>query len=241
MTNYQVRAKNILPLMLSLFLMFALTSGQIALGLQEDTGLKEGMQTMNLALEKMRSKDYPEALELFLQCLDRAPEYGPSFSDIKNSFLMIYLKKMINYYPPTEKELVDRFMIITNKVKSGKVCPLETDCLLELADTLEKKDELIIIYDIAKKNITDDSSLKFLVEELYPILYQNNRYLEIYENMDLLASAKDLVNRWNELGKIEPAKKSIRGQLLEYKVILESLKDIDKAKEIEKLNAVLDQ
>ncbi|MDD8032161.1 MAG: hypothetical protein PHQ25_09270, partial [Acidobacteriota bacterium] len=86
-----------------------------------------------------------------------------------------------------------------------------------------------------------DSSLKFLVEELYPILYQNNRYLEIYENMDLLASAKDLVNRWNELGKIESAKDGIRGQLLEYKVILESLKDIDKAKEIEKLIAVLDQ
>ena len=241
MANYQVRAKNILPLMLSLFLMFALTSGQIALGLQEDIRLKEGMQTMNLALEKMRSKDYPEALELFLQCLDRAPEYGPSFSDIKNSFLMIYLKKMINYYPPTEKELVNRFTIITNKVKSGKVCPLEADCLLELADTLEKKDELIIIYDIAKKNITDDSSLKFLVEELYPILYQNNRYLEIYENMDLLASARDLVDRWNELGKIESAKKSIRGKLVEYKVVLESLKDIDKTKEIEKLIAVLDQ
>jgi len=79
------------------------------------------------------------------------------------------------------------------------------------------------------------------VEELYPVLYKNNRYLEIYENMDLLASARDLVNRWNELGKIGPAKESILGRLVEYKTILESLKDIDKAKEIEKLIAVLDQ
>jgi len=241
MANYQVLAKSVSALMLGVFLMFALTSNQIALSLQEDTRLKEGMQVMNLALEKMRNKDYPGALELFLKCLDRAPEYGPSFSDIKNSFLMIYLKKMIVDYPPTEKELVDRFIIITSKVKTGKFCQLEADCLLELADILGKKDELIIVYEAAKKNITDDSSLKFLVEELYPVLYKNNRYLEIYENMDLLASARDLVNRWNELGKIGPAKESILGRLVEYKTILESLKDIDKAKEIEKLIAVLDQ
>jgi len=60
---------------------------------------------------------------------------------------------------------------------------------------------------ISPKNITDDSSLKFLVEELYPILYQNID-TRIYENMDLLASARDLVDRWNELGKIESAKKA---------------------------------
>ena len=62
MANYQVLAKSVSALMLGVFLMFALTSDQIALSLQEDTRLKEGMQVMNLALEKMRNKDYPGAL-----------------------------------------------------------------------------------------------------------------------------------------------------------------------------------
>ena len=206
---------------------------------QENKGINKGMEVMNTALGEMSRKNYPEALKLFLQCLDRAPQYGPLFSDIKNSFLMIYLEKMMKYYPPTKMELLHRYAIMIEKAKSGEFCELEVDSLLELADILKKKDQLIPAFDVAKKSITRKSLLTFLVTELYPILYKNNRYIEIYENMDLLKSARRHINKWKNEGEMyrKIAKANINRLLLEYKTILKSVNDAEKVKEIEKIIA----
>lgn len=206
---------------------------------QENNGINKGMEIMNTGLREMRRKNYPEALKLFLQCLDQAPQYGPLFSDIKNSFLMIYLEEMMKHYPPTKKELFHRYAIMIEKVKSGEFREIEVDSLLELANILKEKDQLIPAFDVAKKNITKKSSLIFLVKELYSILYKNNRYIEIYENMDLLKSARDYVNKWENEEEMyrKIAIASINRRLLEYKTILKSVNDAEKVKEIEKIIA----
>ncbi len=206
---------------------------------QENRGIDEGMEKMNTALGEMSRKNYAEALKLFLQCLDQARQYGPLFSDIKNSFLMIYLRKMMKYYPPTKKALLKRYAIILEKVEYGEFRELEVDSLLELADILNKKDQLIATFDVAKKSISKKSSLEFLVKELYPILYKNKRYIEIYNNIDVLRSARDYVIKYKNEGEMyrKLAKASINKLLLEYEKILKSVNDKEKVKEIGKIIA----
>jgi len=206
---------------------------------QENKGINKGMEKMNSALNEMTIKNYPKALKLFLQCLDKAPQYGLLFSDIKNSFLMIYLQKMIKYYPPTKKALVKRYAVIVEKIESGEFRVLEVDSLLELADILNKKEQLITTFDVAKNRITKKTSLEFLVKELYPILYKNKRYIEIYNNIDVLKSARDHVIKYKNEGEMyrKLAKENISKLLLEYEKILKSVDDKEEVKQIEKIIA----
>ena len=195
------------------------------------------MSKMNEALSQMSQRKYSSALKNFLYLFDNAHKYEPEFMDIKNSFLIIYLKKMLKKYPPTKKSLVYRYLEMKKKAESGKCFRYEIDTIYKIAKLLNRKDELIDVYDIAKMKIKDKTDLNFLTKIFYPLLYSKKRYRDIYTGLDVIKEANELTdkNKTDNKMLVKFLNEKIIKRLNEYVVILVSVKDIRGEKTIRKL------
>jgi hypothetical protein len=196
-----------------------------------------GMNKMNFAVSKMNGKNYKEALVLFLDCFDNADKYEASFMSIKNSFLIIYLKKMMKYYPPTREALNNRYLAMKRKIESGNFNIQEVNSIYELAKSLDKLKDIVPSYDIARKGVNKGKKLRFLTNLFYKELYKSGRYKTIYDNLDLINFFKSTINKSKKVPDMiqNYYKDIIIKTYEEYKNIYKQVKDEKKTAEITKI------
>ena len=228
--KYKKNTMNKIILVLLFFVHFLISSKFYA-----DTKIEQGMKKMDYALGEMGRRNYKKALSLFLNCYDNASMYGKDFLDIRDSFLLIYLKKMISLYPPTKNEIVKRYNTILEKIDRGSFKRSEICPIVGLAEILKFEKQLSVFFEkLSAKKLTEEK-LSIVTKVFYRVLFKYKKYRDIYMNMDLVGSAKKLVSKCKKDMFGEILRNGTIDILTEYVLILNYNKDISKVRIVEKM------
>lgn len=173
----------------------------------EKTDFDIGMGIVEKGVDEMNSGQYEKALENFLVCFDHPEKFGPEFRRIKASFLMIYLQRLSEKYPETKVALKTRYDSIQSKIDQGDFNRNEITALKDLIRILSLQEDALRAFYAFKERSGDKIKLKILATELFELLYQNKKYTDIVDSIDLVEKAE---NEYLSFQKDQSVMKDVR-------------------------------
>lgn len=117
-------------------------------GLGEDTGPKDPMARQTAADNQVKEGKFAEALKNYLWCYDEGTKHSPSYSGVRDSFLLMQMASLAAKYPPAREALIARREAVeTSLLANTSGNPMASFSLVQLNQYLGEPDRTLSLFD----------------------------------------------------------------------------------------------
>lgn len=185
-------------------------------------GENDPMLRMRLAdaLRELGRND--EALREYLWCFDEGAEHDPAYRGVRMSFLLGYIARLGDSYPPAREALVERRDTAKQRILDGETGDDAARVFARINDTLGEGTSTLALFDTLKDNDALHAAVaRMLVYDAFDLLVDAKRYGDIVSHLDVAGRAAFQLRMFDDGVKREKENEANFGELM-----LEAQRDV---------------
>ena len=163
-----------------------------------------------------------EALREYLWCFDEGAEHDPAYQGVRLSFLLGYIARLGDSFPPAREALVERRDAAKQRILDGETGDEAARVFARINNSLGESTSTLALFDRLKDNaVLHEDAARILVREAFDLLVDDKRYGEIVMHLNVPGRAAFHLGMFDDGAKHEAENEASFGE-----VMLEAQRDV---------------